>query len=573
MCESRKQEYYFDTIINKSLMGMARIHNNLIALEGCNAILRKDYTNMIGKVKLISGGTAEDELIYPGCVGPGMLTAAVLGNILSAPSVDNILRVIEEVGANNTSGILLIIQNCAEYSINFTLAKLYAELKGYVVKLMTINNNMSYLHLGNSIKQHNFLPTFFIYKIAGAMAEEGKNIDEIYSFCNSIANSGEMIFLKKDGYIENIIHEDHEEMLSNIVKQMLEPLINILNVTSQDQTKTKSFCVGHEIAILISNFGCNQIKENIFILELLHQIEINGLRVKRIYMKEFMKSSNSSGFHICLLNLSLTAILTEYLDFPTSAFTWPIAIETRKNGETKLFTLRKHHKNIDCSVLNLQGPVINYETSQAFLSIISMACEAILTCEKQLNKMDQKKYGNGDYGTNLARGAEAIKNAIQRNEILGTNLYVTFSQISHIIHKTVSGIQGGLYSLFFHYVAQTFSRYQSDQKITVDVWLHVLTTANKAIEPFKVSFEGDQTLLTTLTAVQIDLQNALSKNVDPIDAFGIAVKAAESFTTNVLYGQSFCEFEYPDPHAHSVGIWMRAAYEGTKLKLIYYNIK
>lgn len=50
MCESRKQEYYFDTIINKSLMGMARIHNSLIALEGCNAILRKDYTNVIGKV-------------------------------------------------------------------------------------------------------------------------------------------------------------------------------------------------------------------------------------------------------------------------------------------------------------------------------------------------------------------------------------------------------------------------------------------------------------------------------------------------------------------------------------------
>lgn len=70
-------------------------------------------------------------------------------------------------------------------------------------------------------------------------------------------------------------------------------------------------------------------------------------------------------------------------------------------------------QNIDCSASNLQGPIMNYETSQAFLSIISMACEAILTCEKQLNKMDQKIYGNGDYGTNLARGAEAIKNAIQ----------------------------------------------------------------------------------------------------------------------------------------------------------------
>lgn len=43
---------------------------------------------------------------------------------------------------------------------------------------------------------------------------------------------------------------------------------------------------------------------------------------------------------------------------------------------------------------------------------------------------------------------------MQKNKILGTNLYVTFSQISQIIHKTVSGIQGGLYSLFFYYVAQ-----------------------------------------------------------------------------------------------------------------------
>lgn len=85
---------------------------------------------------------------------------------------------------------------------------------------------------------------------------------------------------------------------------------------------------------------------------------------------------------------------------------------------------------------------------------------------------------------------------------------------------------------------QAFSKYENDKEITVDVWLHVLITANKAIEQFKASSVDDQILLTTLTAVQIDLQNALSRNVDPIDAFGIAVKAAENFTTNVLYTQS-----------------------------------
>lgn len=53
---------------------------------------------------------------------------------------------------------------------------------------------------------------------------------------------------------------------------------------------------------------------------------------------------------------------------------------------------------------------MNYETGQAFLSIISMACEAIIVCTKQLNKMDQEY---GDYGTSLARGAKAIQNDIQ----------------------------------------------------------------------------------------------------------------------------------------------------------------
>lgn len=58
----------------------------------------------------------------------------------------------------------------------------------------------------------------------------------------------------------------------------------------------------------------------------MQQIEINKLKIKRIYVKEFMTYSNYSGFHICLLNLSLTTDLIKYLDFPTSA--WPKVLIT-----------------------------------------------------------------------------------------------------------------------------------------------------------------------------------------------------------------------------------------------------
>lgn len=71
------------------------------------------------------------------------------------------------------------------------------------------------------------------------------------------------------------------------------------------------------------------------------------------------------------------------------------------------------------------------------------------------------------------------------------------------------------------------------------MWLHVLTIANKALEQIKISSLNNDILLTILITIQIDLENALNKNMDPFDAFGIAVKAAENFNTNILHTHSF----------------------------------
>ena len=569
---------YTNEIIGKSLLGMTKLHNGLIVLENCNAVLHKNYTNMTGKVKLISGGKVENELTYTGFVGPGMLTAAILGNTFCAPPANDILKVIEEVGFDHSSGILLIIQNDAEYIINFTAAKLQAEAKGYIVKIITIKNTSHYC--GSTTQEQDFSPIIFVYKIAGAMSEEGNNINEIYSVCNSITNNGEMTLLKAE-YERKMCKEYELEMFSNLAKQILEPVINILNSGSEGQSnicEMKTFHTGHEIAIIINNFGHNQIETNTFILELVKQVETYGLKTKRIYVKSLM--TDVSGFHICLLNLSFTKELIKYLDFPTYAPAWPkvFTFETmniKNNDTTQLITSEKYCKDINTSDINIQGPIISYETAQLFLSVISMACEAIIACTNQLNKMDQQ-FGNGDCGTSLARGANAIQHAIQENKILGTNVCVTFTQISQIIERTVGGVQGGLYSLFFHNIAKTFSEYENDKKLTADMWLHALGKAKDMIEQLEITSINDGTLLHVLTEVENDLDNALNRNMNPIDAFAMVVRTAENFAINTVHTQSshikrYKGFKYPNPQAHAVGIWMRAAYEVTKLKLNYHR--
>ncbi|XP_053995100.1 uncharacterized protein LOC128885211 [Hylaeus volcanicus] len=570
-----------EELINESLLGIAAVHGGLVVLEDCQTILRKDYKNMIGQVKIISGGRAENKLPYTECVGHGMLTAAILGNTC-APSQSIIMRVIEEFEYDYSSGILLIIDNYADYSINFHLAKFHAEEKGYIIKVIQIPT-----HSLSITEEQGFLASFFMYKIAGAMSEEGKNIDEIYNLCKHIVQNREIVLLKTE--YENIIHKECDmEMLSNSVKEMFKPMINVLNTMNQDKENKElyetndplaiglqtnpfaTYCVGHDIAIMINNLGCSQLETYTFIYKVLKQTKVCSFKIKQVYLKPLITNSNTKGFNVCILNLSINPVLIKYLDFPTTAPAWPKVltsdvIEMKKDDKINVTTSGKYCKNGDTLHINIKGPTIKYETSKIFLSVISVACEAIIACAKQLNRIDQE-FGNGNYGTNLARGAEAIKDTIQENKIFGTSPYATFIQIGHIIDRTVDGLQGKLYTLFFFNFAKAFSEYESNKQITTDMWLNALVMANKEIGQFQLFDVGDKTMITALTTIQFYLANALNENTDPINAFGVAVKAAENFAMNTVHVQSssmktYNELKYPYPQAHAIGIWMRGAYE------------
>ena len=89
--------------------------------------------------------------------------------------------------------MLIIIENRAGYRINFTKAVLRAENKNVKVKLILVGNRKCSTSAEKSSEECMQSNIFFILKIAGAMAEEGKTLNEIYSFCTRIAMSGEII--------------------------------------------------------------------------------------------------------------------------------------------------------------------------------------------------------------------------------------------------------------------------------------------------------------------------------------------------------------------------------------------
>lgn len=165
------------------------------------------------------------------------------------------------------AGILLLVHDCAEYFLNFLLAKSKAESKGIPVRMVLVRDEVS-----NKLNQKPLSPRspsgiLFIYKIAGAMAEEGRSLDEIHETCNAIVQNG-VIFSAGVYIVEAFSNgaaqieisrgdrlSDRDIKRFNVTgsptKKIVEMLINDLTSAENSQ----KFPRGSKLALMLDYFG------------------------------------------------------------------------------------------------------------------------------------------------------------------------------------------------------------------------------------------------------------------------------------------------------------------------------
>ena len=118
-------------VVPEMLEGLVAISPGLMLLEGETAVVRAGWTR--ASVALISGGGAGHEPAHAGYVGPGLLTAAVSGDVFTSPSVDAVLAAIRAV--TGEPGALLIVKNYTGDRLHFGIAAEQAKAEGLKVTL------------------------------------------------------------------------------------------------------------------------------------------------------------------------------------------------------------------------------------------------------------------------------------------------------------------------------------------------------------------------------------------------------------------------------------------------------
>jgi dihydroxyacetone kinase len=265
-------------------------------------------------------------------------------------------------------------------------------------------------------------------------------------------------------------------------------------------------------------------------------LQSRGLRVERVYSGAFMTSLEAAGVSLSILRVDDDRLAL--LDWPTAAPAWPNAIQKNVgSADQKIVAVRVPQSA--ASARSNRGNLL-------LQAAIEAACDALIEAESHLSELDRRT-GDGDLGTNLARGARAVKAALDKMPL--DNAAATLRTMASVFQEAVGGSSGPLYAAMFIRASRTLED-------GLD-WANAAMTSCQAIAELGGAQPGDRTMLDALLSFATSLQES-----DLDEAVRAAEEGAQSTATmpprrgRASYlGQR--ALGHPDAGAVAVAIWLR----------------
>jgi dihydroxyacetone kinase-like protein len=175
-------------VVVEALRGIEAAHPGLRVDHESKVIYRGDAPKQ-GKVGIISGGGSGHEPLHGGFVGLGMLDAACAGEIFTSPVPDQILAATKLVDGG--AGILHVVKNYTGDVMNFEMAAemAAAETGARIVSVVT-DDDVAVQDSTWTAGRRGVGVTVLLEKIAGAAAEQGRDLDEVAQVARTVNENG-----------------------------------------------------------------------------------------------------------------------------------------------------------------------------------------------------------------------------------------------------------------------------------------------------------------------------------------------------------------------------------------------
>lgn len=319
-----------ENVVSEMLEGIVAAHPEYLKkLDGLHVVVRKD-SPIKDKVALVSGGGSGHEPSHGGYVGTGMLNAAVAGEVFTSPTPDQVLEAIKAVDGG--SGVLLVIKNYTGDIMNFEMAAEMAAMEDIIVEKVVVNDDVAVENSTYTAGRRGIAGTVFIHKIAGAAAEEGRDLQEVKKVAEKVIANVRSMGMSLDACVVPAAGKKGFELEDDEVEIGLgihgEPGISKEKIKTADEHTQElmdkilddiQIDKGEEVAVMVNGLGATPLMELYIVNKKVSEIlKAKEIKVAKTYVGNFMTSLEMPGFSISVLKLDeeLKELLKAKADTP-----------------------------------------------------------------------------------------------------------------------------------------------------------------------------------------------------------------------------------------------------------------
>lgn len=301
-------------IINEMLKGLKKANEDKVDIkEELKIVYRKDLP-IKGKVGLISGGGSGHEPAHAGYVGDGMLDCAICGEIFTSPTPDQVLEAIKL--ADSGEGVFMVVKNYTGDVLNFEMAKDMAEMEGIKVDYIIVNDDVAVEDSTFTTGRRGIAGTVFVHKVLGAMARDGKSLEEMKAMAEKIVKNIKSMGMAVKPCINPISGKESFELSEEDMEIGIgihgEPGIKQEKIKSADEISKelldyilKDFeNLDGDFVLMVNGMGQTTEMElfvvNNFVSDYLKEKNIN---IKKTFVGNYMTSMDMAGFSLTLFKV------------------------------------------------------------------------------------------------------------------------------------------------------------------------------------------------------------------------------------------------------------------------------
>ncbi|CAH2598726.1 PTS-dependent dihydroxyacetone kinase 2, dihydroxyacetone-binding subunit DhaK [Rhodovastum atsumiense] len=140
-----------------------------------------------GKVGIVTGGGSGHLPVFTGYVGPGLLDACAIGDVFASPSVEQMADAIRV--ANGGAGVLRLYGNYGGDIMNFDMAGDMVEMEDIRTTTVLVTDDVASAPPAEASKRRGVAGMVYAFKIAGAAAEAGLDLDAVTAVAEAAAGA------------------------------------------------------------------------------------------------------------------------------------------------------------------------------------------------------------------------------------------------------------------------------------------------------------------------------------------------------------------------------------------------